>query len=476
MMKEDKINWKCNSCIRNTRDINTPVTTRPRALSPLCNDKTPQNNFIINVSTENSFETLDSNETVDSPAIAMHTINRSCPDLRVNSLESIDQLQNKVLQLQEKLLIADNQIDILVQENYQLKDDISKCESKIKQLSDICKSDLKNVTHRKKRKTPKKTQLDFSVQDTEQSFIQDIQYANTDSCDQISKCNTSTQTSENITDGQPKTVSDINSDTITSSSKNKTYRSSDHYKRKSASPDVYMKLFENDVKFRMKSGLKKRKIVIMSDQQGKQLGVLLHQRYGEYFDILSHTAPGASTKNVLQPLLNMNSSLGKDDFLIILCGMNDKNPDEFFANIYSTMQRHETTNVLISQVPFNPYLSENKLNDIVKHISNQFMNSEVIDSNYNGTFTISHKQNIIHKLACKLYKMTYLECRMSFDPARYENEPAPNELTKKELKATRQSPENMTPNSPRDDLKHDLPQINNNIVKTAQASSNFFRP
>lgn len=342
MTKEDKAKWKCAPCIRISRDINTPLTTRSRVLSPICNDNTPQSNYTLNVSTENSFESLDSEETEDCTEI--HTLNRSCPDLRLNSLDNMEQLQNKVLELQEKLQIADNQIDILVQENYQLKDDVIKCELKIKQLSKICKSDFKNVTHRKKLKTSKKTQLDFSVQDGEQSLIKD-KISDSITFDKNLNSNTSSQ-NPNTTEMQQKTDS--------------------------------LHLTPTNDAGAVKQPNPKHKLIVVGDERLTGLSAdLLESRRGKWNDVYAPSAsimPNARSSQILDYCSKLDENLTKDDVLILGIGTYDKNPEQLCIDLCVLLSKLKTPQIVILPVLSNRYLNVKTLNNHLKLWTRGFEN------------------------------------------------------------------------------------------------------
>lgn len=69
----------------------------------------------------------------------VHNLNRSCPNLGRKDLEEISELKDTLSQLQIKLKSADEQIDILIQENHNLKKQLSGNERKICNLTKIWK-------------------------------------------------------------------------------------------------------------------------------------------------------------------------------------------------------------------------------------------------------------------------------------------------------------------------------------------------
>jgi hypothetical protein len=127
----------------------------------------------------------------------------------------------------------------------------------------------------------------------------------------------------------------------------------------------------------------KRKLIIFSDQQGKNLGPLLHNMYGAYFDVMCHTNPGASTKNTLRLTKNYTEILNADDFLIFLTGTNDTDPNDLFANVYCAIQQLSQTNIILMQVPYQRHLNKRALNRMLLQITTRFNHCEYLSSDFN---------------------------------------------------------------------------------------------
>lgn len=172
--------WKCNPCIEKHRhqesasknyntitpsnssrgaELESLALVTPTAATEISNITVRRN--VINVPTENSFESLSTDheeeDTIISSPESSNKINRSCPDLtRINDLERIKDMERTILELHEKLASADQEVVKLLLENNSLKEVISKQNQKINQLTQICGSPNMKAIQTKSRKTSKK--------------------------------------------------------------------------------------------------------------------------------------------------------------------------------------------------------------------------------------------------------------------------------------------------------------------------------
>lgn len=188
------------------------------------------------------------------------------------------------------------------------------------------------------------------------------------------------------------------------------------YRRKNIDyKKIYAEQFRDDYDNRKNQGLAKRKVVVVTDQRGKNSGVLLNNAFGEFFDTFCYSSPGASTKHVLRPLSNSNLLLTKDDFVIIMTGTNDKDPNETFANLYYVVDKYKNTNIFLTSILHNRYLNENKLNRMLYFIKTRNEHCDFMQFDNDNTkwgYRIGTSRNNIvyhmfHAIACKLYTPKY---------------------------------------------------------------------
>lgn len=124
-----------------------PVSAEPslKVKAQQCTEPENHNTLISNVTTrrynvpiQNSFDSLSEEDDYDGYSLRNNTLNRSCPELYTNYKVELEEIKNKMSNLQEKLEIADNEIANLLSENTGLKKLISNYEMKIKHLQEVC--------------------------------------------------------------------------------------------------------------------------------------------------------------------------------------------------------------------------------------------------------------------------------------------------------------------------------------------------
>lgn len=151
MEPSKKLSWKCYSCRRHASTPTIKYSLNDDASQQIQNNDTNRNQYRINIPTSNSFESLTEEESENSPNFR-NQLNRSCPDLGYTNYDRVEELEQKINNLEEKLQSADNEIDNLLMENNVLRKTILEQKKKIDQLSIICNSSRKNVTIRRKKK------------------------------------------------------------------------------------------------------------------------------------------------------------------------------------------------------------------------------------------------------------------------------------------------------------------------------------
>lgn len=94
-----------------------------------------------NVSVSNSFEYLSEEDYQGNESLPGHSqINRSCPQITNDPREEIETLKNKLIDTQTQLMTAENEIEILTSENFQLKKEINSYKIKNNALTHLCKT------------------------------------------------------------------------------------------------------------------------------------------------------------------------------------------------------------------------------------------------------------------------------------------------------------------------------------------------
>lgn len=74
--------------------------------------------------------------------------------------------------------------------------------------------------------------------------------------------------------------------------------------------------------------------------------------------------------------------MSKDDYVILVGGINDKSPYLFQSALNKFLTCTQHTNVLISEIPYNRNLNEKRLNYILRFMCAKYENSVYLDMRY----------------------------------------------------------------------------------------------
>lgn len=174
--KEQKNKWMCNLCHKKKGkafDTSSPARTNANTLLPSTsnlsqNNITTRKKCVANVTTENSFQSLDTDDEEETNNCSI-SLNRSCPVLGHTDLEDLTKMRNLIFDLQAKLVAADHEISNLLEENGTLKKQIQNYEQKVDCLNRICKSvPKKRDSINNLNETPKQVHDSSSVLCTDQ--------------------------------------------------------------------------------------------------------------------------------------------------------------------------------------------------------------------------------------------------------------------------------------------------------------------
>lgn len=124
------------------------------------------------------------------------------------------------------------------------------------------------------------------------------------------------------------------------------------------------------------------KVLILADDQGRNLRNMLQKQLGPKFCVVCFWKPGGKISDILESLTDEVSQYSKNDCIIILGGKNDTDPYEFDFTINLWLKSVKNTNVIISEVPYNRYLNEKKLNYVLRFTCNRFQNATFADMDY----------------------------------------------------------------------------------------------
>lgn len=460
MTSDNKENWKCNNCYEAAyiKKYHTPIASE-LLHTPSINNVTVRTKIQVNIPTENSFASLSDDDLMDS-----HELNRSCPEISINHTETIEDMRIRMNSLQERLDIADNEIQLMLTENFELKKQISQYKNQIDKLTSICKStsssksSVKCSTSRKRSKKQNipKTRLDFTVAEefqnqtidpesnyshsspTLSSSYRDIMIPNNKQLMKSPECSNDTvlSTAETNFTAEGTTSQQNNQNRIPIDSA-QTAPSSVEGKKFLNAPNTQVTTentnasqgsnSSNNINTSIAategtSGQKKRTIHIIGDDQLLGLSATLTEsRSGKWND--NYTCSGfimtnASSAEILNYCKSVSDNMSKDDIVILSLGSNDRNPEMLHYNLCVLLDRLRKVSVYILPVSINPYLNEKFLNYNLKLWTQHVNNCTVIDTNH----TILNKKEFLNYICYKLnilidskdYRLQFLDLKKIF--------------------------------------------------------------
>lgn len=347
MTVDNKQTWTCDSC---------RLIKRKNANGNSPDNVTLRKKYEINISTDNSFEALSSSISDTDTECGNQRLNRSCPDITLN--EQTAHLENKIQTLENKLMIAENEIQNLVSENYKLH-------NKIEKLTSIC-----TTTRKRKRKSLNRTRLDFSHSEEQEKLEASLE-------NPIISSN-----KHNVCASYP-TIDGANQQEL--NRKESTATSSDGintYEPQTEDPIYRPHYTTTDGAFNTNTNSKKHRIQIFGDDQGRGLCKMLQKMVGNKYKVTSDIKPGATTDKLLEYLLPTCVSYGKNDYVLILAGANDRNPLKQSSYLYYYLSQLSNTNIILCETQSNAYLNKLKINKLYELLSIQLENVNFVDLHY----------------------------------------------------------------------------------------------
>lgn len=364
MTKEHRTQWKCNYCYEEQHQALPTTSTNTVLESPYAN-VTQRKKFVINVSTGNSYSSLsvEDEEDSDTYQTPRTLLNRSCPSLQGMHRYHLDEMKEKISQLQQQIDIAENEISNLLSENHDLGKKVTKYEVKIKQLETICGC-MKPVspsslpsTIKKTRKSLNKKALNFL--ECENNILDETTLL------PVIKGNNSKESHE-VQSNEKEVYNKLTHKTVplTSSPQKKcTIETTDF--------DL-----NNDVKLKGK----KHNVIVFGDEYGKGINTTLQKLLGHDFQVMSIIKPNAPLNQILKYCDVICKDFTDFDYVVLLAGSNDNNPLRFQSFIYYYLTLLTHTNVLVSEVYKNKHLNERKQNNSLRMVCAQFLHVRFIET------------------------------------------------------------------------------------------------
>lgn len=162
----------------------------------------------------------------------------------------------------------------------------------------------------------------------------------------------------------------------------------------------------------------KKKIIILADQRGIALRKTLQDLVGTKYDVTAYWKANASIENILDSNKQELLTLTKNDYIVLLGGMNDYNPNNFKFVLNSFLSFFRYTNIIVSEVPYNRFLNEHKLNYEIRYSCMKYGHVTYLDMDYSKTVPNKNSlrvqlcKSVLRVLLQQEYKIQLLAARL----------------------------------------------------------------
>lgn len=320
MTTKTKDHWKCHLCTasKKRKNENSEQMTTPSSTQSLRHDQitidtesTPKTNienvtmrkkFVVNVSTENSFQSLSDEDLQEETVNTISCqLNRSCPEVRTNYSQDLTDLNEKIEILQSKLGSAEAEIENLLSENFSCQKIIAEQKTKIELLTRICKSPNKRTRKSTNNKILNTTNFSPTTATTDSNTLNSKFFT--------PQPNASRKINSNIRNTPPKIKKQNNEQMLT-----------------------------------------KTKICMLSSNKRNSI-LKIAQHTFKNSEICHYVTPNCGLKEMINNLQNKLKSYTKQDYCIILIGEEDfyKTKDYFdiILKLRETLQEINNTNLIL---------------------------------------------------------------------------------------------------------------------------------
>lgn len=381
LLIKDKTTWRCVPCIdKNARThIENPETST---------DNITRRNYRPMVAVRNSFHELSSlmmDEEVDSSSYfqspCMDPCNRSCPE-RTIVYAKCEELDKRVLELESKLLAAENEIENLLSENTKLKDEIKRQDNKIIQLKTLSKTTPSRHMSTRSREISNKQKMNQSIINTVDS----------------------TQTNTRLT---PRSIH-------TPRPKKQNCRK----KYLNSTPNtshVDGVILEENCSSPILSGIEpgKTSVYIFGDERVRGLSTRVIHKLGESSDSIKVSAsikPHAQSEKILKELDGMKNRITKNDVIVLSVGRSDRDPYALLTNLCNTLHNFAENKILLLNVSNYRYLNTHVLKNEMRKFSNQYENCKLLDI-YNSNQVSAYSPNTLNYMASEIMTELVPSCK-----------------------------------------------------------------
>lgn len=165
----------------------------------------------------------------------------------------------------------------------------------------------------------------------------------------------------------------------------------------------------NETKVDAKIPKRKRKIIIIGDQQSGGMRNALQTLVGPKFLVTCFWKAGARLSDINTAERAEISTLTDQDYVILMGGINEVNPFEFTSSMIVWLHSNKNLNIIVCEIPYNKNLQESKLNYELRLICKQYNNVSFLDMNYGRFQSIKHTftRNLSRSLLRMLLQKDY---------------------------------------------------------------------
>lgn len=319
----------------------------------------------------------------------------SLPNTSVIDNIYVEELKGKIIKLTNELSIAHQEIENLNLENTTLKNEVKQGKRIIEIYKNITPPEGSmtpmSIRKRKKPKTSSASNTPIKKLITEEKFISaETTPLNSPKKQKVKKSKNKSPKTEQVVNNKSNSVNAVKSPLNTN---NKIDNSNCDIKPKADS---------------------RNKIIILADHQGRNVRNMLQKLIGDKYLVICFWKPGATMSEIINTYNSELSKLTKNDHVVVLGGVNDKDPIKFQMVINNFLQNQNNFNTIIGEVPFNKYLNEQKLNYDIKFACSKNDNAYYLDLNYGqyiykgNRFTINICKFLLRQILQINYKLNFL--------------------------------------------------------------------
>lgn len=154
----------------------------------------------------------------------------------------------------------------------------------------------------------------------------------------------------------------------------------------------------------------KKRVHLFSDDEGRGMRPILQRLLGEDFIVTSTLKPNATLDQIMADCESICKNFTKDDYVVILTKSSDKNPLKLQSFFFYNLNLLHFTNVLFGEVCKSMFLNEQKLNNVIRIICNNFEHTTFVDfrtANINTQNKLHKCQILLREILRQGYHLNY---------------------------------------------------------------------